>query len=52
MTEDERSIANKLGREEKREKEADKDSEEVADMKKDPTLAVRRTILERVNISL
>ncbi|GAB7343059.1 hypothetical protein MBLNU457_1146t1 [Dothideomycetes sp. NU457] len=38
---DERSIANKLGREEKREKEADKDSEEVADMKKDPTLAAK-----------
>ena len=41
-TEDERSIANKLEREGKREHEKEKDSEEVADMKKDPTLAVRR----------
>lgn len=42
MTEDERTIANKLAREEKREKEADEDSEEVALQKKDPTALVSR----------
>lgn len=40
-TEDERTIANKLAREEKREKEAEKDDEETAASKKDSTLPVR-----------
>ncbi|KAG0652897.1 hypothetical protein D0Z07_0432 [Hyphodiscus hymeniophilus] len=34
---DERSIANKLAREEKREKEGDEDTPEVAALKEDPT---------------
>ncbi|KAI9741447.1 MAG: hypothetical protein M1818_004253 [Claussenomyces sp. TS43310] len=34
---DERTIANKLAREEKREKEGEQDTEEVAALKKDPT---------------
>ena len=39
-TEDERSIANKLERESKREKEPEKESEEAHLSKKDPTLPV------------
>ncbi|KAF2148984.1 hypothetical protein K461DRAFT_297457 [Myriangium duriaei CBS 260.36] len=35
---DERTIANKLAREEKREKEGEEESEETTQLKKDPTL--------------
>jgi len=40
-TEDERSIANKLGREEKRQNEKEPESEETKEHKKDATLPVR-----------
>ncbi|KAN0096468.1 hypothetical protein V8E51_015273 [Hyaloscypha variabilis] len=38
---DQRSIANKLAREEKREKEPDDESEETKALKKDPTLPAK-----------
>ncbi|KAF8854192.1 hypothetical protein BDZ45DRAFT_677080 [Acephala macrosclerotiorum] len=38
---DERSIANKLAREEKREKEPEPESEETKQLKKDPTLPAK-----------
>ncbi|KAE9371519.1 hypothetical protein N431DRAFT_545748 [Stipitochalara longipes BDJ] len=38
---DQRSIANKLAREEKREKESDEESEETKALKKDPTLPAK-----------
>lgn len=40
-TEDERSIANRLANEERKEKEGDEDTPEVAALKKDPTAPVR-----------
>lgn len=48
-TEDERSIANQLERETKREKEPSPEPKEVTDSKKDSTLPVR-DIIRRVHL--